>query len=356
MSSLAAIAARAIASLSPEGRKLVEEHVTRADRLVSDVFQGITTWKLVGSDDLWVRAMDLAEVAEVNPNSMVELIRSLEERGELGTGDVKKNVRENDICNANVGSPDNTVSRGPVTTSPRGVTMLSLRGARLLVMSCRGERGIRFRVGLDNALQYVAEAERAIFALMLAEAEKKAAPPDNSIALKQIAALNLMTARLNAGRKRNPAFLTNLAKGLPADAPGRQRKRAPKPALVAALPGPVQDEPVPARAEVVPLPMRALSDGHSFGDSEPEWSPGFTLSTSMIANALGETTAKTGALLKKYGMREDDSWRETGIAYVVRAGRRAQELRVRYRTGAVAELQRRMNPLLNPMRNTESSE
>lgn len=321
--SLATLAARAMATLSPEARKRVEEHVTQADRLLADVFQGITTWRLRGSDDLWVRAADLAVVMEVDTTAVGKQVENGLTRGDLRPEDVRRGVKDCDLdTSIRSGAPDS------ITASPRGMVVLSLRGVRLLVVSCRGERGVRFRTGLDNALAFAAEAERTILALVLAETEARPAPvppvvlPDREV---QLAALAALTAGFAAGRKRMPRGLWNLAQGLPV---------APAPSAPSRPAAPV---------------LRILPDlSRPPAPSEPDWPAGFTLSATSMADGMGMGWDRVRRLLQQSGMWLDPDWHVQGHAWVATGtGALRRENRHRLRSGAPVELQRRLNPLFS---------
>lgn len=323
-SSLATIAARAMATLSLEGRKQAEAHVTRAERLMGDALCGLSRWRIVGSDELWVRAGDLAVVMEVDTSAVAHTIRASLDRGELLPSDIRKNVTDNDLDTSIVSNPHD--SKSGVTTSPRGVTLLSERGVLLLVMNCRGERGVRFRTGFEAALSFAAEAERFILSLVLAEQEARTRAPVTPVVVDREhpnlmdQAHRTIQAMLAAGRKRIPRALMDQALG---------------------------KAPVAITHVARVSNLRLLSDvSRPPAPTEPDWPAGFSLNTSNMADAMGSSWDRIKKLLRQTGMYEDSAWHLTGEAWVATGtGALRKEARHRFKAGAPLELQRRLNPL-----------
>ena len=202
------------------------------------------------------------------------------------------------------------------------MTLLSLRGVRLLVMTCRGERGVRFRTGLDNALAFAAEAERTILALVLAETEARRPVTSTTDRDLQLAALAAITEGFKAGRKRIPKYLSDLARG---STMGSSSSRPSAPVL------------------------RILPDlSRPPAPSEPDWPAGFTLSATAMADGMGMGWDRVRRLLQQSGMWLDPDWHVQGHAWVATGtGALRRENRHRLRSGAPVELQRRLNPLFS---------
>lgn len=200
---LAGLIGRVRERLPSAARDTLDEHVTAAERLVSDVFGDLPLWRLRGSDALWVRSADLAEVMEVTQSTISEQVSGAEGRGELSSADVRRGVRPEDVDPSS-----NYRDSRWLTSSPHGVLMVTLRAARLLVMSCRGDRGVSFRHGLDRLLDTASATERLLVALLLDRAGS--ADPR---ALRTVNA----TARLllQAGDKVAARTLLRSAHGLP---------------------------------------------------------------------------------------------------------------------------------------------
>lgn len=164
---LATLLERTRVRLSPEAQAQVDGHVTQAEKLLEDVFVDLTLWSLTGSTELWARAADVADLMEIGANKMPERVAAAVQRGELSPPDVRRGVTDSDVTHSITPSTGNCL-----TDSPRGVMMLSLRAIRRLVMTCDGDRGVRFRDGLDRALEFASEAERTIMALLLAAEDR----------------------------------------------------------------------------------------------------------------------------------------------------------------------------------------
>lgn len=207
------------ATLSPEACAQVDAHVTQAQRLLEDVFAGLPVWMLQDSDELWARAADVAALMEVDRSVVIHRTASSITRREFSEGDIRRGVTDNDVSTSIVHHVHSHPSDADcLTTSPRGVTMLNLRAIRRLVMTCDGERGVRFRNGLDRAIEFADQAERVILELLLAEREQprgaRAAPATgDELAIE---AHQTIRALIATGRKTIPSALMQQALGAPA--------------------------------------------------------------------------------------------------------------------------------------------
>jgi len=200
---LAGMIARARESLPVDARTALDEHVTQAERLVSDVFGDVPVWTLRGSDSLWIRLTDLAGVMEADRSVVSHAITEGVDRGELFEGeDIRRGVRDEHVDRVDS-------ARSGLTGRPGGVTVVTLRAARLLVMSCRGERGVRFRLGLDRLLDTASATERLLVALLL----DRSSPRQDAGALRE--ARMVANALRQAGDKAGAVAYLRRAVGLP---------------------------------------------------------------------------------------------------------------------------------------------
>jgi hypothetical protein len=193
------------ARLSPEAQAKVDSHVTRAANVLETVFGELPAWRLIDSPDLWFRLPDYAIAIDVDAAHLREQVTNAIERRDLSEADVRRNVRQNDVS-SNGGNP-----AGSITTSPRGVTMLSFKAVRRLALLGRGERGVRFRDAMEEAIDYADTTERTVMALVLADIERPAvaAKSDPSLAHEAHATIRAMLAR---GRSI-PRWLADQAAG-----------------------------------------------------------------------------------------------------------------------------------------------
>lgn len=306
---LAQLRTRVRSNLPPEAVARVDAHTTQAQRLFEEVFDGLPLWALLGSTDLWARYQDVADAFGVDRSAITHQVENALDRGDLRTSDTRSSVRDSDLQPSIVSD-----TQGRLTDSPRGVGMLNLRAIRRLAQLCNGERGVRFRDGLERAIEFAHEAELAIAELLLAEAERPA-PVAVEVGV-QVEALRALTALATAG-KPIPAGLRELAYG----AAARQVRRSPSPSgspAQLALPGPV----------VEPY--------------EPDFGPEFTVSQTQAATALGCTIPALRKRLERTGMWDDTEWVRHGTAHVkVGPNRLREETRRKLRTGFAEELRRR---------------
>lgn len=163
---LAEVIDRVRATLPAEVVAQIDDRMTLAEQLVEEVFKGVAVWRLKGTDGLWVRSPDLADVMEVDSSNVRHRMTNGLESGELTESDIRWNVRDNAVDSSCV--TDSQLENGPsnLTNSPTGVTMLSLRACQILVTKCEGQRGVAFRAGLLRVMEASAEMERAVLVLL----------------------------------------------------------------------------------------------------------------------------------------------------------------------------------------------
>lgn len=291
---LADLRARVRSTLSPEAQAEVDGHVTQAQRLLEEVFAGLVVWMLHGSADLWARASDVASIMDVLPNSMPERITSARKRGEILAEDIRRGVMDSDVSSAITGPTSDCL-----TTSPRGCTMLSLRAIRRLVVTCEGDRGRHFRSGLERALEFADQAERAILELVLADRERSAPAPESpSIDAWARGVVSQLAAN---GAKVIPKDLVTAAMG----------------AASRALAGTVSDA------------------------VEPDFGDDFRSSLSRASDLLGCASKTLRRRLERVGMWNEPQWVRHGTAQV-RTGRGLREEPRHYlHRGALHELAKR---------------
>lgn len=331
---LADLLQRALAALAPESRPQVEAHTTQAQRLLENAFAGLIVWQLNGSQDLWARASDVADLMDVLPNSISERIVSAKRRRDITDADVRRGVRNSDVSTPITGQASDCL-----TESPRGCTMLNLRAIRRLVMTCDGDRGVHFRDDLEKALEVADQAERVVFALLLADRERPTpelaplptpAPHDPQ---ERVEALRLMRELVVAG-KPVPHELRTLAYGA---APRVPRARALPAPTVLALQGPVVRPIIgPDGVPVLP-PIPAV------------FSPGFTLLgwAGLAEDAdLSESAARLAA--QKHKLVGDPEWHEKRKTYLADGLKYQAQDRHAFKVGAGAELKRRMEATALP--------
>lgn len=289
---LADLRARVRSTLSPEAQAEVDAHTTQAQRLLEEVFAGLPVWMLRGSTEPWARSSDVAELMEVLPNSMPERITSARKRGEILAEDIRRGVMDRDVSSSITGPTSDCL-----TTSPRGCTMLSLRAIRRLVATCEGERGTHFRNGLDRALEFADQAERAILELVLSGREHPAPAVSDSTAWARA----LLTQLAANGAKVLPKDLVSAAMG------GMPR----------ALPGTVSDA------------------------EEPDFGEDFRSSLSRASDLLGCASKTLRRRLERVGMWNESAWVRHGTAKVRTGKGLREEPRHYLHRGALQELAKR---------------
>lgn len=161
--------ARAFDVLSSEARARAEEHVTAYERHVAETVEGMTPWFLEGSDVMWFRLADLAERAGVVRHAMQQILQRSEKAGIVGPEEVRKGVK-NEALNVSC----HTV--GQLTTNPKGVTLVSLRGAEALLSRCEGPTGIAAFKRIRRLAELSAELERLVVGLLVDQATPKLEP------------------------------------------------------------------------------------------------------------------------------------------------------------------------------------
>lgn len=171
---LADLVGRVRESLPDHAQEILDEHVTQADRVAAEAFEGLTPWRLTGSDLLWFKASEYAEASGLTPRAASWHIDSMLKRHEVADDDIRKNVRDSAL-DANWKSDfqlENDGSPVRLTTSPTGVTMLSPRALLLLSQRSDSERGQRLRASLLRLMEQSATMERLLLAQLLAEHER----------------------------------------------------------------------------------------------------------------------------------------------------------------------------------------
>lgn len=194
---------RALTRLSPAAREQVENHVTMADRVIGEVFDGIETFTLRTHGGIWVRAADLAVILGVDRTAVSHAVTEAIGRGDLAEGrDIIRDIRRDDIVSDAISEESSTVRNG------RGVMVVSLSGARRLAALGRGERGVKFRNAIERVFDAQGEAERMLLALTLDVMESApVAPP-----IDPIKAARLL---LRAGDKSGASDVLRTALGMP---------------------------------------------------------------------------------------------------------------------------------------------
>lgn len=171
---LASLVERVRATLSPDGQRRVDEHVTQADMVATEAFEGLTPWRLTGSDVLWFKLPEYAEASGMTRQAAVKHVDEMIKRGEIATEDVRRSVRDSALDpNDNPGlSLENNGSPVRLTTSPTGVTLLSPRALLLLSQRSDSDRGKRIRAAMLRLMERSAETERLLLGMMVAETER----------------------------------------------------------------------------------------------------------------------------------------------------------------------------------------
>lgn len=310
---LARLVEQARAKLSPSAQRQVDEHVTQAESLLSHVFEGLPMWRIGGSDDLWARAADVAVLMEIGSNKISERVGSALDRSEIRSADVRRNAMDSD------GWTEITPPTGDgLTSSTRGVTMLSLRAVRRLLMTCAGERGVDFRAGLDAALDFAAEAERSIMVLLLSASERTEAPVFDRAHDAHLT----IRAMLAAGRTRLPKALQVQAFGEPVRQTASNKPEATDPGQLA-----------------LELAVDGRTVRHSGTTDRPATHTIETLTA--VGAALGVSRAVVKRRLEATGLLADPHWCWAGDVPAIINGRPTTTRMYCFRPGIAAELLRR---------------
>lgn len=315
--SLADLRVRVRSTLPAESLAQVDAHATQAERLLEEVFAGLIVWSLNGSQDLWARAQDVADLMGVDRSAVTHQIENAKARGDLKAEDVRRGVKQSDVSTSIVSDAHNSV-----TTSPRGCTMLNLRAIRRLVMTCDGDRGVRFRDGLDKALELADQAERAILELVLASQSGGLAPVAFEGLARRIEALEQVSGRmdrLETAMVKLTELVTTLASA------GTQPAQGPR--VTVNAPG----------AQITLI--------------EPTPPPGFTISGIKLLASIEQCShPKLRKRLETVGLWEDPEWMWVGERTIPRGNRLDTETFYRFKPSILPELKRRENPLPFPGR------
>lgn len=304
---------RTRAKLSPESQAKVDEHVTRASNVLGTVFGEMPAWRLHDRDGLWFAAADFAKALGVGGDSVRDMADNAIEREEIASADVALGVTQKDVSTSIESNPHNSV-----TTSPRGITMLSFKAVRRLALLCRGDRGVRFRTKMEEAIDYADMTERSLVAMVLAESERPQSRQDTDrpTEAQTIAAMALLGKLVDAGR-RLPRDLQDMACG-----------RIPRQRMV----------PVRQMASNAPMLTGPVVEPY-----EPDFGPDFQTSMSSWAAAHDMTFDKAKKLFEEAGMWTNPEWLQHGTAKVkVGPNRLREEPRHKVRRGAFEELMARL--------------
>jgi hypothetical protein len=312
---LAELVERVRANLSDEGRRTLDAHITQAERVASDAFDGLTPWRLTGSDVLWFRAGDYAGASDMTPQAARKHVDHMLRRGELTEADIRRNVTNAALdANYNPGLS--------LTDSPRGVLMLSPRALLILSQRSDSARGMALRSALVRLMEHSSQTEHLLVSMVTAENERlQQREPDTSAAAIQLAALHAMRAAFTAGRTRIPRDLQALACGRPLV------DRTPRRQVADNRPAEVVDDVDPEEHEAGPIyhegyPVHGLKE---------------------VARSLAIPYQRVRALMEKHGMWGNPAWHATTWVLVhIENGRTRQEPRHSFRAGVGLELAGRM--------------
>ncbi len=277
----------------PAGERLALDAELDATSIAySDLVADITLWRVVGSPLLYARASDVADALNIERTSISERITDGERRGDLQQRDVIRGATDKDID----GAAMNGIPVDPLTTSPKGCTLLSLDGILLLAMQSRGQRGVALRRKVKAIIDAFPKLQRVCMRLLRAHQEPRptAAPLDVAAHARDVIA-----KLASNGAKTIPKAITEAAYGAP-------RLTATESDTV-----------------------------------EPDFGDDFRSSLSRAADLLGCHSKTLRRRLERTEMWTDPAWVQHGMAKVKVGTRLRDEPRHYLHRGALLELQRR---------------
>jgi len=278
----------------PEGERLtLDAELDATSAAYSELVADLTLWRVVGSPTLYARASDVAEVLNIEASSMSERISDAEQRGDLQPRDVIRGATDKDIDGDSMnGNPVH-----PLTSSPKGCTLVSLDGILLLAMQSRGQRGVKLRRKVKAIIDAFPKLQRVCVRLLRAHQSRPAPAVSDATAW----ARSVISQLASNGAKVLPKDLVTAAMG------GTPR----------ALPGTVSDA------------------------EEPDFGEDFRSSLSRASDLLGCASKTLRRRLERVGMWNESAWVRHGTAKVRTGKGLREEPRHYLHRGALQELAKR---------------